>query len=297
MSNEVRYFKSEDFDYALKITKDELPDPQCFHANETKGGMVSINKVGISKLDFPLNIGEQDAQNVKASITAHVSLDNPEVKGINMSRLVKIIYEKASDHCTYGTLLDILNTYKERLPAKNAYIELGFDFLLKKRALREEHVNFIYYPVTIKVENENGIERMWLELTYTYSSACPCSKELAEYSTQVLNVPAISHSQRSVAKIQVELDVNNPLKIAELVELARTAQPTELLPGVVTRVSEFSFAQLVASTDSVGFVEDVLRRFYAVLSQESRIKDFTVSVDHQESLNQNHATGCISKLH
>lgn len=294
--NYFRYFMSEDFDYGLKITKDELPDPQCFHANETKGGMVAIDKVGISELDFPLNIDiDGSSQNVRASISAHVSLDDALAKGINMSRLVRVIYEEASDKCSYDTILSILKAYKERLPAENAYIEVSFDYLLKKTALREEHENYIYYPVTIRAENVGGIERIWLGLTYTYSSACPCSKELSEYSRQVLNVPAISHSQRSLAQVEVELDLADLMGIKKLVSLMRLAQPTELLPGIVTRVSEFSFAQLVASTNAVGFVEDVLRRFYSVLSRESSIKDFKVSVDHQESLNQNHATGSISK--
>jgi GTP cyclohydrolase I len=303
--NEINHhFEQIDFDWDYKISKNDLPDPQCFHTNDVTGGEVIIQKVGITKLDFPINLKLRDGQHqvVHSKASAYVSLDDTQARGINMSRLAKWFYSQLDGRDGVGLLemFDILDSYKRELPSDNAYLKVRFELPLQKKALREEHMNWIYYPVTLEIEDKDGKVKSYLSIDYTYSSACPCSKALAEYSTQELNTPSISHSQRSIANIKVEFDVNeakngNILWIEDIIDMARAAQPSELLPGVVSRVGEFSFAQLVAANGVTGFVEDVLRRFYAAYNADDRIKDFVVSVDHQESLNQNHANGVIYK--
>lgn len=297
-------FEQKEFDWDFKITKDQLPDPQCFHVNDVPNGQVPIQKVGITKLDFPidLKLRDGDSQLVHSKVSAYVSLDDTEARGINMSRLAKWFYRQLDNRQGVGLLemFDILEHYKRELPSKNAYLKVRFELPLQKKALREEHMNWIYYPVELEIEDKEGNVKSYLTITYTYSSACPCSKALADYSVNELHTPSISHSQRSIAKIKVEFDVNEAksgkiLWIEDIIDMAREAQPSELLPGVVTRVGEFSFAQLVAAKGVTGFVEDVLRRFYAVLNNNELVKDFVVSVDHQESLNQNHANGVIYK--
>jgi GTP cyclohydrolase I len=295
------FFEQKPFDWDYKTTKDILPDPQCFHLNDVEGGQVIIQKVGITKLDFPIDLAMRDGsrQVVHGKVSAYVSLDSIEQRGINMSRLAKCFYNKIEDRSgvDLDEFFEIVEAYKQELPSENAYLKVRFDLPLKKQAIREEHFGWIYYPTTLEIRNEGGVVKSFLTITYTYSSACPCSKALAEYSVHELNTPSISHSQRSFAEIVVEFDNNDVdrLWIEDIIDLARQAQPSELLPGVVTRVGEFSFAQLVAAEGVTGFVEDVLRRFYAVLNNDKRVKDFVVSVDHAESLNQNHANGVIYK--
>lgn len=298
---EFHHFKQKPFDWSLRITKDQLPDPQEFHKPDVPaGGLVVINKVGINKLDLPLSIklrtGER--QVVRGSVSAYVSLDDPEQRGINMSRLARCFYDKldGKDGIDLLDFFDVVQDYKVKLPAKNGYLKVRFDLPLQKQALREDHMGWIYYPVTLEIrDTEEGGVQSFLSIKYVYSSACPCSRSLAEFSQSALDTPAISHSQRSEAELKIQFDRSNIVYIEDLVELARTAQPSELLPGVVTRVGEFSFAQMVASSGITGFVEDVLRRFYAVLNADPRILDFVVWVDHQESLNQNSANGVIYK--
>jgi GTP cyclohydrolase I len=214
-----------------------------------------------------------------------------------MSRLAKCFYNKLDGKSGIDLLefFDIVEDYRSELPSKNAYLKVRFDLPLQKPALREPHLGWIYYPVELEIVNKEGTVKSYLEIKYVYSSACPCSKALAEYSANELGTPSISHSQRSIGSIKIEFKKDNLIWIEDIVEMARIAQPSELLPGVVTRVGEFSMAQLVAAEGVTGFVEDVLRRFYAVLNADSRILDFVVHVDHQESLNQNHANGVIYK--
>ena len=301
MDNTVNhFFDQQEFDWNYKTSKDILPDPQCFHINDVEGGQVHIQKVGITKLDFPIDLALRDntRQLVHGHVSAYVSLDSVEQRGINMSRLAKCFYNKLQDRkgVDLDEFFEIVEDYKQELPSENAYLKVRFDLPLQKQAIREEHYGWIYYPVTLEIRNEGGRVRSYLTITYVYSSACPCSKALAEYSVHELGVPSISHSQRSFAEITVEFDNNGDrLWIEDIIDMARQAQPSELLPGIVTRVGEFSFAQLVAAKGVTGFVEDVLRRFYAVYNNDPRVLDFVISVDHAESLNQNHANGVIYK--
>ena len=296
---ELHHFEQQDFDWDLKFDKRNLPDPQCFHENDVDLGQVPIPKVGINKLDFPINLLMRDGshQLVHGKVSAYVSLDSVSQRGINMSRLAKCFYDRLQGRDGIGLdeFFDVVSAYKQELPSKNAYLKVRFELPLKKQALREDHFGWIYYPVTLKIEDTADGVQSFLSIVYTYSSACPCSKALAEFSTQELSTPSISHSQRSFAELTIEFDKDNFVWIEDLVDMAREAQPSELLPGVVTRVQEFSFAQLMAAKGITGFVEDVLRRFYAVLNNNPKVKDFVVWVDHQESLNQNHANGVIYK--
>jgi GTP cyclohydrolase I len=295
----MHHFVQKPFDWNAKFHKDGLPDPQNFHINDVIGGQVPIQKVGITRLDIPLNLRLRDGGHrvVHGKVSAYVSLDSTEQRGINMSRLAKCFYKKLDGKEGIDLLefFDIVEDYRNELPSKNAYLKVRFELPLQKKALREDHLGWIYYPVELEITNKDGEVRSYLEITYVYASACPCSKALAEYSACELDTPSISHSQRSIGKIKIEFNQQNIVWIEDLVDMARLAQPSELLPGVVTRVGEFSMAQLVAAEGVTGFVEDVLRRFYAVLNDDPRILDFVVSVDHQESLNQSHANGVIYK--
>jgi GTP cyclohydrolase I len=303
MSQETvnHHFNQKPFDWDFKIDKHTLPDPQCFHINDVEHGQVPIQKVGITKLDFPIDLALRDSgrQVVHGKVSAYVSLDSVQQRGINMSRLARCFYDKLDNRqgVDLDEFFEIVKNYKQELPSKNAYLKVRFELPLRKQAIREEHYGWVYYPVELEIKDTEEGVKSYLSIVYTYSSACPCSAALAEYSRNELDTPSISHSQRSFAKIKVEFDNNalDRLWIEDIIDLARQAQPSELLPGIVTRPGEFSFAQLMASEGVTGFVEDVLRRFYAVLNQDTRVLDFVVSVDHQESLNQNHANGVIYK--
>lgn len=295
----MHHFAQKPFDWSLRFNKDELPDPQNFHINEVEGGQVRIQKVGITKLDLPINLKTRDGDPVivHGKVSAYVSLDNTTQRGINMSRLGRWTYNKVDNQEPIDLLefFDVTEDFRREMPSEDAYLKIRFEMPLRKQALREDHYGWIYYPVEFEIINKNGIMKSYLEVTYTYSSACPCSKALAEYSINEMCTPSISHSQRSFAYVKVEFDQHDIVWIEDVVDMCRIAQPSELLPGIVTRVGEFSFAQLVAAQGVTGFVEDVARRFYAVLNSNPKVLDFVVHVDHQESLNHNHANAVIYK--
>lgn len=301
MADDIQTQKTplQTFDWELAITKEDIPDPQNFHYNEHAA--IPIPKVGIKKLLLPINIQRRsgDVITVKGNVSAYVSLDSTEARGINMSRLARGFYDHVDGKGRIGllNLIDVVADYKAKVPANDGYLKVRFDYPYKQKHWREDHEGWLYYPVDFEVRDVGGVQKTYLTVVYTYNSACPCSYELARYSREQLGTPAISHSQRSEATVTVEFDpyADDLLWIEDIIDICRTIQPAEVLSGIVTRVGEFSMAQQVASLENIGFIEDVLRKFWKRFNDEPRVIDFSVGVCHFESLNDNYAAGFINK--
>lgn len=299
--NTVQHQKTnlKSFDWDLSITKDDIPDPQNLHFNEHAA--ITLPKVGITKLILPINIKrrEGDAITVKGDVSAYVSLDSTTARGINMSRLARSFYDHVDGKGSVNllTFVDIVSDYKAKLPAQNGYLKVRFDYPYKQKHWREPHEGWMYYPVEFEIQDVGGVVKTFLTVRYTYNSACPCSLELAQFSRNALDTIAVSHSQRSeaVVKIEFDMDDHNLLWIEDVIDLCREIQPSEVLSGIVTRVGEFSMAQMMGSTDAIGFIEDLLRKFWAGLNAEPRIIDFSVGLTHFEALNANFASGFVNK--
>jgi GTP cyclohydrolase I len=102
-----------------------------------------------------------------------------------------------------------------------------------------------------------GVRQKIVHLDYVYSSTCPCSLELSEHARATRNQLATPHSQRSVARISVELaEGQGCLWFEDLIEMARAAVPTET-QVMVKREDEQAFAELNAANPI--FVEDAAR--------------------------------------
>ena len=119
--------------------------------------------------------------------------------------------------------------------------------------------------------NKEGKLTKYLHFDFVYSSACPCSYELAEYARKYRNKATVSHSQRSVARISIEFD--KMVWIEELQEMCDRALNTET-QVVVKREDEMAFAELNGSY--LKFVEAAARLLYEQLIADKRIKDFRV---------------------
>lgn len=298
---EIQHQKTElkPFDWDLQITKHDIPDPQNLHFNEHAA--IRLPKVGITNLHLPITVKRRNGDEVvlKGNVSAYVSLDSTEARGINMSRLARGFYEHVDGKGAVELLefLKVVEYYKTQLPAENAYLKVRFDYPYKQKHWREEHFGWLYYPVEFEVQNTPDGIKTFLTITYTYNSACPCSLELSQYSRQTLNTIAVSHSQRSEATVKVEFDPLSPdlLWIEDIIDLCREIQPSEVLSGIVTRVGEFSMAQMMGSSDAIGFIEDLLRKFWAGFNNEPRVLDFAIGLEHFEALNANYAAGFVNK--
>jgi GTP cyclohydrolase I len=271
-----------------------LPDMQNADALEIFGANVPILKVGISNFRLPLRYitASSDTQTLETSVTGTVSLEANQ-KGINMSRIMRVFYEFQDRVFTPDLLQEVLLQYKEQLRAHRAQLKLEFEYPIMKPSLRSGLEGWQYYRCAFegKVDDLNRF-RKFIHFDFIYSSACPCSSELSEHARESRDVYGIPHSQRSTARVSVEVEEGAHLSIEELQALCLDALQTET-QVMVKREDEQAFAEMNGAFTK--FVEDAARLLYERLDEESKIADFQVACAHLESLHSHDAVAVINK--
>ena len=157
-------------------------------------------------------------------------------------------------------------------------------------SLRSGLEGFQYYNIALEMVKTGGETLRIVHLDYVYSSTCPCSLELSEHARRTRQQIATPHSQRSVARISVELKGDEVLWFEDIVRLCNEAIPTET-QVMVKREDEQAFAELNGSNPV--FVEDAVRLMCRSLEGDARIGDFRVVASHQESLHSHDAVSIL----
>ncbi len=311
-----------DFEYDAEYYPDDsqVPDPQL--NPNIFGSRIPLDKVGVTGVDLPMKFLRRDGTiqelHVKASL--YGSLDDPNAKGLNLSRFPILMHEKISDHMSVEYMQDILLELAKKQNSKHVYCKLRFKYPWVQEALRtrqeasanapasdvfkvvegvplshDKMVGYIFYDCVLEGQLHNGDFKFYLTVDYVYSSTCPCSFELAQDATEKRGKAANGHSQRSIAKVTVQFDPANIVWIEDVVEMCRRQVPTEVVI-ICKRRDEQAFAELNGS--NLMFTEDASRLMYEGLDQlfdAGRILDFSVVTEHLESLHPWSATAVVSK--
>lgn len=270
-----------------------LPDLQNGSVSLIQGSRVAIQQVGIHNFRLPIKYLTQhgDPITLETSVTGTVSLEAHK-KGINMSRIMRTFYEYRDETFSLDRLEEILRDYQENLESLDARLMLRFSYPIENESLRSGLSGYQYYHVAFEARIDRaGVVRKLMHLDFVYSSACPCSYELAQHAIEVRNVAAVPHSQRSVARVSVEVE-DDFVWIEDLRDICLDALQTET-QVMVKREDEQAFAELNAAY--LKFVEDAVRLLYENLDDDPRIKDFKVIASHQESLHSHDAVSVIVK--
>jgi GTP cyclohydrolase IB len=271
-----------------------LPDLQNGPESLIKGAKRMIQHVGISNFRLPISFHTRDNGDLtlETSVTGTVSLEAGK-KGINMSRIMRSFYAHADKTFSFEVIDAALEDYKSDLESFDARIQMRFSFPMRVQSLRSGLSGFQYYDIALELVEQGGVRKKILHLDYVYSSTCPCSLELSEHARQQRGQLATPHSQRSVARVSVELNEEHGcLWFEDLVELCRGAVPTET-QVMVKREDEQAFAELNAANPI--FVEDAARLFSEALQNDARIGDFRVIASHQESLHSHDAVSVLTE--
>ena len=271
-----------------------LPDLQNGPASLIKGANRPIQHVGISNFRLPVRFRTKPGSErvLDASVTGTVSLE-AEKKGINMSRIMRSFYAHAEQTFSFEVIEAALDDYKTDLESFDARIQMRFSFPMEKDSLRSGLSGWQYYDIALEVIEKDGVRTRVMHLDYVYSSTCPCSLELSEHARRERGQLATPHSQRSVARLSMVVDVNAPtLWFEDAVALCRQVVPTET-QVMVKREDEQAFAELNAANPI--FVEDAARLFAEALQADARIGDFRVVASHQESLHSHDAVSVLTE--
>jgi GTP cyclohydrolase IB len=274
--------------------RESLPDMMEAAHDAIQGANVPIQQVGVHNFKLPLKFRtkQKEIHTLEASITGTVSLE-AELKGINMSRIVRSFYDHKDEIFTGEWMGKILKSYLKKVETKDARLKIAFSYPMVHTSLRSGLEGFQYYDVAFEgVMTGDGTYRRFIHFDFVYSSACPCSAELNEHAREHRGAYGVPHSQRSKARITVEEEKGKKLWIEDMHKHCLNALKTET-QVMVKREDEQAFAELNGAY--LKFVEDAARLLYREFVSDKRIKDFRIACSHLESLHSHDAVSVICK--
>jgi GTP cyclohydrolase I len=271
-----------------------LPDLMHASVEMIPGARVPIQQVGIHNFRLPLKFRTKAGKTItlESSVTGTVSLE-AELKGINMSRIMRSFYDHQKGVVTGEWIGKILKAYLRRVESKDARLKVKFSYPMLRPSLRSELAGWQYYEVAFEgVMTRDGRFRRFMHFDFVYSSACPCSAELTEHARDTRGAYGVPHSQRSKARIVLEAAEGKKIWIEEVHAHCLNALQTET-QVMVKREDEQAFAELNGAY--LKFVEDAARLLYKEFDGDKRIADFRIACSHQESLHSHDAVSVICK--
>ncbi len=264
-------------------------------ANETVVGVhVPIQQVGIHNFKLPLKYRTKAGKilTLETSVTGTVSLE-AELKGINMSRIMRTFYDHKNAVTTGEWMGRILKAYLRKVEAKDARLKISFSYPMLRASLRTELTGWQFYDVAFEgVMTRDGRYRRFIHFDFVYSSACPCSAELTEHARAKRGAYGVPHSQRSKARITLEETEGKKIWIEDVHARCLEALQTET-QVMVKREDEQAFAELNGAY--LKFVEDAARLLYLAFDADKRVADFRIACSHLESLHSHDAVSVICK--
>src|ERR1017187_3007677 len=271
-----------------------LPDMMAAAHNAIQGAHVPIQQVGVSNFRLPLKFRTKQGKvlTLEASVTGTVSLE-AELKGINMSRIMRSFYEHKHGVVTGEWMGKILKAYLRNVETKDARLKVKFAYPMVRPSLRSNLAGWQYYDVAFEgVMTHDGHYRRFIHFDFVYSSACPCSAELAEHARDARGAYSVPHSQRSKARIILEEAEGRKIWIEDVHALCLQALQTET-QVMVKREDEQAFAELNGA--HLKLVDDTARLLYRAFDGERKIRDFQIACSHLESLHSHDAVSVICK--
>lgn len=274
--------------------RSSMPDIMDVAHDAIQGAHVPIQQVGVSNFKLPLKIKRKKggSQTLETSVTGTVSLE-AELKGINMSRIVRSFYAHQDEVFTGESVGKILKSYLRHVKSKDARLKLSFSYPILQKSLRSGLEGYQFYKAGFEgVVTHTGEYRKFVHFDFVYSSACPCSAELAEHARETRGVYGVPHSQRSKARIVIEEAKGKRIWIEDVQALCLRALGTET-QVMVKREDEQAFAELNGA--HLKFVEDAARLLYREFDADKRVLDFQIACSHLESLHSHDAVSVICK--
>jgi len=279
---------------ATEAYKATMPDMMEV-ANETVQGVhVPIQQVGIHNFKLPLKYRTKAGKilTLETSVTGTVSLE-AELKGINMSRIMRTFYDHKNAVTTGEWMGKILKAYLRKVEAKDARLKISFSYPMLRKSLRTDLSGWQFYEVAFEgVTTRDGRYRRFIHFDFVYSSACPCSAELTEHARDKRKAYGVPHSQRSKARVTIEEAEGKKIWIEDVHALCLAALQTET-QVMVKREDEQAFAELNGAY--LKFVEDAASLLYLEFVKDKRIADFRIACSHLESLHSHDAVSVICK--
>ena len=128
-----------------------LPDMMEAAHDTLQGVNVPIQQVGIHNFRLPLKYRTKGGKTLtlEARVTGTVSLE-AELKGINMSRIMRSFYEHKDGVITGEWMGKILKTYLRRVDSKAARLKVAFSYPMLRPSLRSGLAGWQFYDGRVR---------------------------------------------------------------------------------------------------------------------------------------------------
>ena len=275
--------------------------------------LLPLEWVGMQGIDIPVTVKEPGyRRDLHARADVQVDLAAPQVKGIHMSRLYRLLDALAQGQVlSPPRLRDLLQAMVDShrdCGCRSARLGLDLCLLVRRQSLvTADLFGWKSYPVRLDASLIDGAFECRVQVTVGYSSTCPCSAALSRqlieqafvqaFGPQAQLAPrmvadwllrhatlATPHSQRSEAHVVVNVRAQaDSLELLALIECIEQAVGTPVQTAV-KRADEQAFAAL--NGQNLMYVEDAARRIGAALHAYQHPG---VRVRHLESLHPHDA--------
>lgn len=261
----------------VEETAKPLPDVQA-----TKINSITINRVGVSQIEFPLKIEDPKGKltTVSCKINMYGSLLRT-IQGTNMSRFMEVLSEFRDIPLSPKMMNDFLAKLLVIVKSKDIYAEIEFDYYIDQTSPVKKLTAPLAYHVTWIGKLQHTFCHQTLKIVVPVTSLCPCSKKMSKYG---------AHNQRGYITSTIHFDYNKHIPITELVKIIQEHGSCKLYP-ILKRddekwVTEYAYRH-------PRFVEDMVRGVALALQERKEIRRFRVKVENHESIHQHNAVAYI----
>ena len=249
--------------------------------NQPDARGIKIQRTGVTKVHLPFFIADAGkVEQVAAQIRFTVALAE-NLRGTHMSRLAEILTDWTERTLTIPDVEKILLDALEKLSTDFAAISIAFKFFVKK-----------FSPVSNKA-SLSAVDCEWigeltcgsrmkftLGLNVPFTSLCPCSKEISDFS---------AHNQRSICRVKLtfaDADKLADVSIENFVRLIEAQGSAEIFP-LLKREDEKFVTE--AAYQNPKFVEDILRDTVTAIRCVGNLSAFAVECENFESIHSHNA--------
>ena len=278
--------------------------------NEESQFASPIDGVGLKNVKFPIPL--KSNLKTSADISFLISLDNKKTRGIHMSRLYLILHKNFSKKALSFSVMEkaLMEGIKsQKGNSGSGKLKIQAQWPVLRKALKSEFKGWREYPFFFELRySKKNKSFEWIAgAEVLYSSTCPCSASLSaeiikQDLAQKLNpkksvspseilkllgdkkfLTATPHAQKSSAFFKVKLKS----QVKKNFSLLKTIDSVEKVLGTavqtaVKREDEAEFAR--RNAQNLMFCEDASRRLAGLFKNDKRFLDYSICVQHYESL-------------
>ncbi len=244
---------------------------------------IELGEVGVKDVIVPLFIPSRTKkrQFVVARIKMSVSLTK-DYKGTHMSRFIEVIEYYRNYNFNNYSISQILRKLKKRLKANSAYLEVSFNYFIKKQSPISGKKSLMNYECKIIGQSiKNNKIETFLNVLVPISSVCPCSKAISKYG---------AHNQRGVVNLKVK--TNKFVWFEDLISLVEEYGGSGEVYSLLKRKDEKYLTERMF--DNPKFVEDAVRDIAISLKKDKRIMSSSIECTNYESIHNHNAYAKIT---